>query len=178
MATAQGIVRYHRIGTTVSFRVEGRATLTQAAPFRKFAEACLVGGATLFRIDLRDCTYLDSTFLGTILHLHKKGTASGLARVVLVAPSTPCGKILQQMGLIEFLTTEQAGPDEPADWQVLPAEPPDISTFKRTVTQAHEELANLPGPAGEQFRAAVRCLAQAEQQPSSAPARKADGDKP
>jgi anti-anti-sigma factor len=175
MANAQGVVRYHRSDPNVSFHVQGRCTMTQATGFRKFAEACLTEGAEVLRIDLRDCTYLDSTFLGTILHLHKTSAARGLGRVVLVAPSTPCGKLLTQMGLLDILTLEPAGPLEPPPWEELPTNT-DMASFKRTVTDAHQELAALPGPAGEQFRAAVRCLAQAEQQDQAA--RKADPDKP
>src|SRR5262249_47341066 len=117
MANAQGGVRYHRHGTTVSFRGEGRCTMTPAGPVRTFAEACLAQGADLLRVDLRDCTYLDSTFLGTILHLYKSAVALGRFRLVLVAPSTACGKILGQMGLLEVLPTEPPGPEDPSAWQ-------------------------------------------------------------
>jgi hypothetical protein len=36
----------------------------------------------------------------------------------------------------------------------------DVDGFRRNVAHAHEELANLGGPAGAQFRDVVRSLAQ------------------
>jgi hypothetical protein len=49
---------------------------------------------------------------------------------------------------------------EPAchGWTELSREGEDASAFKCNVVQAHKELANLEGPAGEAFRAVVRCL--------------------
>src|SRR5262245_64769939 len=57
MSSAHGVVRYHRSGPTVSFRVEGRGTMTQALPFRRVAGGCLAGGAGLRAVDLGDCNF-------------------------------------------------------------------------------------------------------------------------
>jgi hypothetical protein len=45
-------------------------------------------------------------------------------------------------------------------WETLSKEPEDKQRFQRNVIEAHEELATLPGAAGEPFRAVVRCLAK------------------
>jgi hypothetical protein len=105
---------------------------------------------------------MDSTFLGTLLTLQNTLTKRGEGSLVLLAPSPGCSKLLHQMGLDTFIPTEQNCPDDidSLPWADLPAEPHDVGSFQRNVVQAHEELANLPGPAGEQFRAVARCLAQ------------------
>jgi hypothetical protein len=46
-------------------------------------------------------------------------------------------------------------------WTELPADITDLQAFKELVAQAHQHLAQLPGAAGEQFRAVMRCLEQA-----------------
>src|SRR5262245_17313938 len=71
MATPSGIVRFHQQDHTLTFRVEGRGTVTQSLPMRRLAERGIEAGITLLRIDLRECTYMDSTFLGTLLTLKK-----------------------------------------------------------------------------------------------------------
>jgi anti-anti-sigma factor len=172
MAKAQGTVRFHQQDQTVTFRVEGRGTMTWSLPLRRTAERLLDAGAKRVRIDLRDCTYMDSTFLGTLLTLRKSLAARG-GELVLIAPSAACSRIMQQMGLTEVLTAEPGEVDPAAVWTDLPADA-DGASFKRNVVQAHEELANLPGPAGEQFKAVIRCMAQAEKekpagQPPSGP---------
>src|SRR5205085_1991841 len=82
-------------------------------------------------------------------------------QLVLVAPSPACCRILEQMGLSDVLPAQAAPPATQVTWTELSSETTDVQSFKRNVTQAHEELANLPGQAGEQFKAVARCLAEA-----------------
>src|SRR5262245_5562772 len=69
MATPEGTVRVQQQDKRVWVQVTGWGRMQQALPLRRFAEQCLAQGADSIRIDLRQCTYLDSTFLGTLLHL-------------------------------------------------------------------------------------------------------------
>jgi anti-anti-sigma factor len=161
MATGQGGVRVHRQDQTVTFRVEGRATMTQSLPMRRYAERSLAEGARNLRIDLRECIYMDSTFLGTLLTLQSTVGKREGCTLTLLSPSPACGKLLYQMGLNTVFRTEPCDEGAITSWSELPAEG-DVNAFKRNVAQAHEELANLPGPAGEQFRAVARCLAAAD----------------
>ena len=62
------------------------------------------------------------------------------------------------IGTSELLDAFQALAE--VSWTELCSEPADLPSFKRNVAQAHEELANLPGAAGEQFKAVSRCLAE------------------
>jgi anti-anti-sigma factor len=158
MALPQGVVRFHHQEQTVTFAVEGRGTMTNSLPLRRCAEGLLAAGVTQVRVDLRACTYMDSTFLGTILTI-KKLLERSQGQLVLITPSLACGRILQQMGLSDVLATQSEPPAE-VPWTELSGEPADLPSFKRNVAQAHEELANLPGAAGEQFKAVSRCLAE------------------
>ncbi len=162
MAAAQGVVRYHQKERELTFRVEGRATMAHALPMRRHAERTIEQGANRVRIDLRDCTYMDSTFLGTILTLQRALDRRG-GNLTLITPSAPCSRILHEMGLGDVLPARAEEPDPEAKWTELVCNPDTSGMFRANLTQAHQELANLPGPAGEQFKAAVRCLTDAEQ---------------
>jgi anti-sigma B factor antagonist len=175
MTTSQGIVRFHQEEQTVTFRVEGRGTMNQSMPLRRCVEGFLDRGVRRVRVDLRDCTYMDSTFLGTLLTLKKtaanRSTLGGKVELALNAPSTACARILHQMGLDGFLPTQEAELEQTGEWTQLVCEPDDAHSFRRNIAQAHEELASLPGPAGEQFKAVVRCMNQADKdKPTSRPA--------
>jgi anti-anti-sigma factor len=158
MAIPQGTVRYHQQDHTVTFRVEGRATMNHSLPLRRCAERLLAAGTNEVRVDLSDCIYMDSTFLGTLLTI-KKGLDRNQGKLILIAPSTPCCRILQQMGLSDVLPAQSEPLAGEMAWSEL-SETADMTSFKRNVVQAHEELANLPGAAGEQFKAVARCLAE------------------
>jgi anti-anti-sigma factor len=159
MAEPQGTVRVRRQGQAVIFHVAGRATAVLGLPLRRSAEQALAAGAGALRFDLRRCTHMDSTFLGTLLCLKRTIDHRGQGEVVLVCPSSQCGRILQEMGLVDVFPAVTAA-EEAGEGTELMEDMQDIGGFKRNVLQAHEELACLPGSAGDQFRAVVRCLAQ------------------
>lgn len=162
MPGAAAKVQYHQDGATLTFKVEGRATMTQSLPLRRFAERALETGTTAVRVDLHDATYMDSTFVGTLLALHKAMEAGGKARLTVLAPSSPCVRILRDLGLFDVLLTDEspAGPAIP--WTELACAGDDATAFKRNIKQAHEHLAELPGPVGKQFEQVVECMNQAD----------------
>lgn len=164
-AAAVGTVRYFRAGDAATFHVAGRGVMQHGLPLRLCAERLLDAGVTQVKVDLRDCTYMDSTFLGTLLTIKKKLDAKKAGPLVLVAPSTSCVRIIQEMGLGEFIPDSQDPFDAAAPWQELKLDNADAGSFRRNVTQAHEELAALPGQAGEQFQAVLRCMSQADAKP-------------
>jgi anti-anti-sigma factor len=141
----------------VTFRLVGRALMAHGLRLRKVAEQFLAGGADRLRVDLRDCTYMDSTFLGTLLFLKRAAERRGPHLFALIAPSAQCGRLLRQMGVDDVFPTVVE--DEPAEgWVELGGMPEDASACRRGVLEAHEELATLSGAAGESFREVMRCL--------------------
>jgi anti-anti-sigma regulatory factor len=160
MAAQDGCVRVQRHDGTVTFRVEGWGTMKQSLPFRRVAERCLADGAAALHIDLRACTYLDSTFLGTLLAVKRAADRQRQGTFALVAPSAQCAGLLRQMALDRLFPVVPA--DECADtWVDVTAAGDDVAAVKGNVVDAHQQLAELPGPAGEKFRAVVHCLEQA-----------------
>jgi anti-anti-sigma regulatory factor len=163
MATATGRIRVSRNGATVDVLVEGQATVAQSLILRRFAEQQLAGGATSIRIDLRHGAYMDSTFLGDLLVLKRAVLRCGQGDFALLAPSPPCLDLLLQMHLDRVFPIRTAAEQQAGPWLELTGASSNIDALKRNVVQAHEELATLEGPAGEPFRAVVRCLAEAKE---------------
>ncbi|HMF17060.1 MAG TPA: STAS domain-containing protein [Gemmataceae bacterium] len=157
MATQQGSVRVCKDCHTVTFQVVGWGRMHQSMPVRRLSEQFLAEGIASVQVDLRHCTYLDSTFLGTLLTLKRASKKCRQAQFVLVSPSPECCRLFKQMGVEDCLPAITA-PEPAGDWTELPCEPEDVDTFNRNVIQAHQELANLGGPAGAAFQAVARCL--------------------
>jgi hypothetical protein len=102
---------------------------------------------------------MDSTFLGTLLYLKRAVERQPHGQFTLLSPSTLCCGLLAQMGLTELFTLDTTAAEAgAASWTLLQTEPASAKAFKQSVVQAHQELANLPGPAGEPFRALTGCL--------------------
>lgn len=159
MNAPQNRVRARRQGATVTFQVDGWGRMTHSLSLRRYAEKALGEGATALRVDLSHCTHMDSTFLGTLLCL-KRQLETGGGAFVLVNPSPQCCQVLRQMA-VEGLFTVQTEDEPAADgWTELCGDMQDVEGFRRNVAHAHQELANLDGPAGAQFREVMRSLAQ------------------
>ena len=157
MTAPANIVRFHQEGPTATFKVDGRGTMHQSSSLRRQAEACISGGALSVNVDLRDCTYLDSTFLGTLIFLDKQ-LRLRQGQFSLIAPSQACTKLLRQMGLDEYMSENPDAVSPTTGWTELPTIVNDSQTMRRTVEQAHQELAALPGKAGAQFEEVLRCM--------------------
>jgi hypothetical protein len=100
---------------------------------------------------------MDSTFIGTLLHLQRAVRRCCQGEFVLVSPSPQCCRLMEQMGLEDVFSTLLAEVPEAA-WEEIGCELGAPDDFKCKVIQAHQELANLPGKAGEPFRQVVAGL--------------------
>ena len=151
---APGTVRLHQDGQRVTFLVEGQGTMHLSPVLRRHAETLLAAGATSLTVDLRGCQYLDSTFLGTLVAL-KRSAACQVppCEFALVCPSPECKQLLKQMRFEGVFRIASADAPEHCTCNELPPDAQDLSAFKRNIVQAHQELAELTGPAGDPFRA-------------------------
>jgi anti-anti-sigma factor len=161
MAALQGTVRVRRRDQVLTFQVEDCGMMIHGLPVRRRVEQELAAGATAVRVDLSHCTYMDSTFIGTLLCLQRSVTDRGRGTLTLIAPSPQCSRLLNEMGVQQVFRIETAAADEPGagSWTELSGPQADVHSFKRNVVQAHQELGKLDGPAGEPFRWLGRRLA-------------------
>jgi anti-anti-sigma factor len=167
MTAPHGIVRVLRREATLTFQVEGWGTLSHGLPIRRRAEQALADGVSALRMDLRKCTYMDSTFLGTLLFL-KRSVDRQQGQFALVCPSPRCCEILHQLGLEKVYPVVTEEESAEGDWTELAVAPDDGTAFRCNVVQAHQELAGLGGRAGEAFQAVARGLTQSMEEAEKA----------
>ena len=72
MADSSGTILATLESSTAVVRVRGRAQAHQCPAFRRFAEDALNGRAARLQVDLSECEYFDSTFLGIIHDLSEE----------------------------------------------------------------------------------------------------------
>src|SRR3977135_3740016 len=99
MAAQQGRVRVYQHDQAVTFPVEGQAMMHHSPAVRRYAEQSLTVGTTALSVDLRRCTHMDSTFLGTLLVLKRLVERREEGTFVLTSPSAQCRQLLREMGL-------------------------------------------------------------------------------
>lgn len=144
--------------------------MAESPVVQELANARIRSGTRMVRIDLRDCTAMDSTFSGMLLVLKRVVEASS-GELVLVAPSRKVIEVLRQMGIEDFYATDFAErpPATHAAWREVAVPLPELETLQRVVLESHEELSLVPGPAAEAFREVVRELRRADSVRPSVP---------
>ena len=160
MAAQSGRVRVYQHNQTVTFQVEGQATMQHSPTVRQYAEQSLSAGMTAISVDLRRCIHMDSTFLGTLLFLKRLVERQEKGEFVLVSPSSQSRQLLREMGLEKIFAVVDVEELAADVWTDLKSGPGDLTAFKRNVVQAHQELGRLEGPTGETFRVLATEMAQ------------------
>ncbi|MBM4068484.1 MAG: STAS domain-containing protein [Planctomycetes bacterium] len=101
MSAPRGLVRVRQDSQGVTVQVVGWGRMQQSVPLRRLGESCLADGSAPFRVDLRHCSYLDSTFLGTLLCLQRMARKLDQGQFQLISPSPECNRLFKQIGVDE-----------------------------------------------------------------------------
>jgi anti-anti-sigma factor len=160
MASPRGTIRVCQSEQKTVFHIEGWAQMDLGLALRRAAEQGLAQGTTSLLVDLRQCEYMDSTFMGTLLYLKRAADRRSNIRFALIAPSQPCCQLLEQMGLLDVFPAASCEEIPGEESKPLCRDISDVEAFQRNVLQAHEELACLPGKAAEPFKKLARMMAQ------------------
>jgi anti-anti-sigma factor len=157
-------IRVAEVGGTLVVEVAGRATMDTAATLRKHIEPRLQAGGLALQLDLRQCSYMDSTFQGTLLILSGVQQRGAARRLELVCPSPECRRLLRENGFDRVLTVVDAEPLTECVWTEIGIETDrKAAAFQDNVIESHEMIVQMDGPTAERYRAAVQMLKQSRQ---------------
>lgn len=157
------LIRLQQSPECLTFAVFGRGTMRQCPALNHRARQALESGQAV-RVELCACSYLDSTFMGTLLGISRAAKESRSHEFTLVAPSPECKALIEQMGLDRLIPIATPGEERDDPWEELPVSDPADATpamIQETVVRAHENLAQAPGPAAQPFKAIAAKLAAA-----------------
>lgn len=143
-----------RTASGYCLRVVGRGTSQSSPAAQAFATQAITDTTTTLAVDLTKCEYLDSTFLGFLVSLHRtygKPEGDAAPRFVLVSSPERRTKLLSPTGLQKIFCVLETAPPVQGEW--LPLTPPAGSAkdWTRHVMECHQQLANIDGPSRERF---------------------------
>ena len=136
-------------GLFISARGEIRATLCY--PLRETLLGQREDGAVppAAGVDLSECRYMDSTFIGLLVAVDKRLHKGSGGRLHVISPSPECRGILSEIGLLDFLLIEEAGPAAPDGMkELVPSREKPGADF---VLKAHEALMETSEEARKKF---------------------------
>ena len=116
-------------------------------------------------IDLADCTYMDSTFIGLLIGLNKQFSKKFGLRLVLFRVNDTCRKLLEGLGVASLF-------DYRTDEIELPKNLQDLSDKEKTspelLLQVHEDLMDV-SPANRARFSGLHSILKAKIEPKDKP---------
>jgi anti-sigma B factor antagonist len=159
-----------RFAEGVTVRVEGPGTMSESRVVHAFAEQVLTENDQRVLVDLSSCSYLDSTFLGGLVSLHKRhgGREESERRFSIYAPAEQRRQLFSVSRLDQLLPFAEQLPagqgEQDLSLQVEPyASKEDLARY---VVECHRRLAELGGDEAPAFRGVADALESELQAPA------------
>ncbi len=100
-------------------------------------------------VDLSQCQYMDSTFIGLLVAMDKRLQKGSGGRLHVLQPSEECLELLRQIGLMDFLLIEDQVIAPPQLMQEISVD--DVKPGAEFVLRAHEALMETSDEARKKF---------------------------
>ena len=146
-----GTVNIGRFAGGYVLQIVGRGGVQESSTLRDYVQLCLKCDAPRVILDLNDCEYLDSTFLGCIVGLHKHYEHDGPGRFLVAADDATSERLLAATKVDQFLDLIDEAPHLVEEMR--PVKTPTLTTrdMGQHVMDCHQLLAQLGGPDAETF---------------------------
>ena len=145
-AAAPSVVKVASSDAGSVVRIEGRGTMRQSPTVREFICRLLSAEAGTVELDLGACTYLDSTFLGCLLDLHKRFGIIRPPRFTVAATPAEARRLFGATRLDTKLNIAAICPLINGAWHTLPTGASDAREVARHVMECHRVLSEVEGP--------------------------------
>jgi anti-anti-sigma factor len=155
-------LRAGRTASGVLVQVEGRGTLKVSPALRQFAVHWLEDqpGTSTIVIDLSQCDYLDSTFLGCLAGLHRSYNRTLPHRFVVAASPDKSQQLLGPSHLNQVIDVTDVCPEPIGETLELTGPALSTADLGRHIMECHRLLATLDKSRNVAFRSIADQLAR------------------
>ncbi len=108
-------------------------------------------------VDLSDCDYMDSTFMGLLIGFNKKLTRSKGKHIKITNPSEQCTKLLNSLGIMKIIDIVKNNSQFRLDYHKISDSP---SATAEILLSAHENLMSLNEENKKKFENVRKILRQ------------------
>lgn len=145
-------------------RITGRANFALSVQFRKLLQHLRDSGHAHILLDLSECQFMDSTFLGMLAYeannLSTKGEGKVEPGLELLNANSNVQEIIQDLGVAHLVKFSEKDLSK-ADFKGVPEEgKSSVTDLNRTCLEAHELLMALHPANEEKFREVARFFAE------------------
>ncbi|QDU96700.1 STAS domain-containing protein [Lignipirellula cremea] len=143
---SQNALRVSRTDSGYVVHIPCRGTMRESHAMHAFADS-VVREICSLTINLQDCNYLDSTFLGCLVAFQRRlGCVDGEPRLKLAASPAKVKQLLDPLKLSQLFQRVDDAPPTMGHEVELPASTPGGCDFAQHVMECHRQLASIEGP--------------------------------
>ena len=147
---------------TVWVRVEGKGSFLNSTGLKEFAKEMINRGFREFAMDLKNCTVMDSTFMGTLAGIALRLRELGQGSLRATNLNERNSDLLSNLGLDQLFVIEprNSAPPTAAVETPLAAAAPDKTTQAQTMLEAHEACVEANEANAAKFKDVLEYLKQ------------------
>jgi len=146
---------------TVWVRVEGKGSFLNSTGLKEFTKEMINRGFREFAIDLKNCTVMDSTFMGTLAGVALRLRELGQGNLRVTNLNERNSDLLSNLGLDQLFVIEpRNSAPEAAAQTPLAASAPDKTTQAQTMLEAHEACVEANEANAAKFKDVLEYLKQ------------------
>lgn len=155
-------------GHNLLVKVKGDASFGISPAFKQMGLAAVGRNAHRIIVDMRECTGVDSTFVGMLAGLSGKLKGGG-GGITLVNVTPKVEDVLQTLGLNVLVEIHSGASDDSIEWpaRMIPVRiqpPADDAATRHTILEAHESLARISKENLDRFKDVIEELWREENQ--------------
>lgn len=140
--------------------VEGNGTFSESHAFHQFVSQCHDGDKLSLVVDLQKCRYLDSTFLGCLVSLHRRYRDLTSGQFAIVASDERIEALLKPTQLHKLLAIIDTPPEAIGQSVTISTQSTGAGDLGRHIMECHRLLCEIEGPCQEAFRRVAEQLAR------------------
>jgi anti-sigma B factor antagonist len=145
---------------TVWVRVEGKGSFLNSTGLKEFSKEMINRGFREFAIDLKNCTVMDSTFMGTLAGVALRLRELGQGHLRVTNLNERNSDLLSNLGLDQLFIIEARNSAPAAAQTPLAASAPDKTTQAQTMLEAHEACVEANEANAAKFKDVLEYLKQ------------------
>jgi len=142
-------------GEDLFLRGEGSLNARNCDEFRKQVYSLVQGGVKKVHLDLAKCSYMDSTFLGLLVGVHKKLRQFGGVGLTVYTPSASAQEHLHSMGIDRIITISGVTFPFPEIMETCTSRP---TENPQDILTAHQHLMDLSAENRKRFAILAQVL--------------------
>jgi anti-anti-sigma regulatory factor len=158
--SAPSVIKVGRTHTGYRLRIEGKGTMRESPAVEEFARYAFQQEPCALVVDLSTCEYLDSTFLGCLVILHKKHGRGQSPQLSITASPQVRQRVLAPNHLEALFCIVGECPAVIGEELVLTSVALGPGDLARHILECHRQLAEIEGPNRRAFEQVADELAR------------------